>query len=47
MIAFFVRILEVLFAGGIIGSALVIILTAIEDVGSLSEEKPGHERVRE
>jgi len=43
LILFGVRILEVLFAIGVVGSVVVLVLTTIEDIETLTEsDEPNH-----
>ena len=39
MISFFIRILEVLFIVGLVGSAIVILLSFIDDVETIFSDK--------
>ena len=41
---FFFTVLEVMFAAGVIGSALVVLLTSIDDVKELVEDKKSEKR---
>jgi hypothetical protein len=39
-----IRLLETLFVIGVIGSALVLVLTTIDDVRELFEKEPRHDK---
>lgn len=47
MISVLITILEAVFATGIVGSALVVVLTAVEDLASIREQEPNVGRERE
>ncbi|MGZ4731859.1 MAG: hypothetical protein ACXVZH_06915 [Terriglobales bacterium] len=40
LIAILIRIIEVMFVAGVIGSSIVVILTSIEDFKMLFEKEP-------
>jgi hypothetical protein len=49
-LTFAIRLLEMMFVVGVIGCALVLVLTTIEDVGTLfgrKEKQPTDSRVKE
>ena len=42
LIAILIRIIEVMFVGGVIGSAIVVVLTSVEDFKMLFEKETSH-----
>jgi hypothetical protein len=42
LIAILIRIIEVMFVAGVIGSAIVVVLTSVEDFQMLFERETSH-----
>ena len=42
LIAILIRIIEVMFVAGVIGSAIVVVLTSVEDFKMLFEKETSH-----
>ncbi len=42
LIALLIRIIEVMFVAGVIGSAIVVVLTSLEDFRMLFEKETSH-----
>ena len=42
LIAILIRIIEVMFVAGVIGSAIVVVLTSVEDFKMLFEKEASH-----